>query len=147
MRIFVFLMAAICMPSLTSAATPVARAECKKPDVSFKSFLPRFTDDKAFRSIRTVLPLVARAGDGVTVPTSIELWTRTRTEALKTPLINSRQEMKKKGLVQNIGMLDAEYGYAEVFQGQPEADAIKLLYGFRRHGGCWFLEEFNDLSE
>jgi len=148
MRTFLSLLAvASCVPGLALAATPATWAKCKKPDASFKSFLPRFTDDKAFRGTRMVLPLVARAGDNVTTPATIEFWTRTHIQALKGPLVYSRAELKKKGLVQNIEMLQDDYGYAEVFQGQPEGDAIKLFYGFRRHDGCWFLEEFNDLSE
>jgi hypothetical protein len=133
--------------SSTVMAMPVTRTACENPDNSFKAFLSRFTDDRTFRENRIALPLVARAGDNVTSDESIALWTLAHIRALKYPLIYSRQEQKKKDILQRIELLQSDYGYAEVFLGQRDADAVKLLYQFRRNEGCWFLEELHDLGQ
>ncbi|MBA2589943.1 MAG: hypothetical protein H0U98_15115 [Alphaproteobacteria bacterium] len=126
-------------------ATPVTRTACETPDSSFKAFLPRFTDDRAFRESRIALPLVARAGDGVATEESIELWTLPHIKSLKYPLIHSRQEQKKNDILQRIDLLQPDY--AEVFLGEREADADRMLYKFRKNAGCWFLEELHDLGQ
>jgi|GEM_PF-1673808 len=133
--------------SSASVAVPMTMPVCKKPDISFQTFLRRFADDVAFQRSRIVLPLVARAGDGVTTETTIALWSLARIRALKDPLIYPRNALKREHLDQHIEMLDDRQGYAELFQFRDEADSVKLLYRFRRHGGCWALEEFNDISE
>jgi hypothetical protein len=134
-----------CSDSAVFAQTRVNPPLCKKADASFRSFLSRFTDDLEFQRGRLVTPLVARAGDNVTTEMTIELWTLDHIKSLKYPLIYSSRERKKQDLDQSILLQTKRY--AEVFQQQREADAIRMQYRFQYYTGCWFLIEVEDLGE
>jgi hypothetical protein len=129
-------------------AAPVATTvtHCNKPDGNFPAFLSRFTKDVDFQRARIIFPLVSRAGNGVTDPATIELWTMKDVKALTDPLIYSSAGRRAEGLIQSIAMMPGNR-YAEVVQDQREADVIMLRYRFGNFSGCWFLEEVDDLGE
>ncbi len=129
--------------SADDAINPTA---CKKMDASFKEFLSRFTDNKAFQRSRLVLPLVARFGNYLTVDAAVELWPLAKIEQMQDSLIFSTAERKKLNLSQEIVMFQSNR-YAEVYQANAgEADDTRVLFHFRNLKGCWFLEEIDDRS-
>lgn len=135
--------------TIIGAAPLFAQAEpfdgdCKEDEKSFRAFLSKFTDDKAFQLKRIVFPLVARFGNPqVTTPT-IELWGHGAIGDFKNPLILSRSERQRRGIEQRVTV--ATEAYSETYHFRPEADSYQILYLFRKYDGCWYLEGMHDTS-
>jgi len=132
----------------TASAVPVRYPSCAKPDASFKAFLQHFTNDTVFQRSRLSLPLVVRAGDGVTVSSTVELWDLKHIKELKDPLIYSDVQRQKANISLSVDLVHESPAVAEVWQAEKsEGDAVKLQYWFHKRDGCWFLAEFDDWSE
>jgi len=135
------------LTAATAHAVPLSYPVCTKPDGAFGAFLHKFVNDHTFQTSRIALPLVTRLGDGVTAESTLETWNKTRLGKLKDVLIYTDAERKQNDLIQTVGFVHSQPDVAEVFQGQKDADSIKLEYWFRKHEGCWYLAEFDDWSE
>jgi hypothetical protein len=118
--------------------------DCPGPDGSFNSFLARFTDDIEFQRHRVVDPLVYRTGSLYQQTTDVELWAVDKVQALKTPLVMSRKQRRRFGILQTITFVTADYAQAH-FE-KPEADSYRLALTFRKIDGCWYLEQLFDAS-
>src|SRR5258706_15036540 len=115
-------------------------------DASFKEFLSRFTDNKAFQRSRLVLPLVARFGNYLTVDAAAELWPFAKIEQMQDSLIFSTAERKKLNLSQEIVMVESKR-YSEAYQANTgERGGTRWSIHFRKLNGCMIAVAIDDRS-
>jgi len=152
LRIFI-LIVVICLftgcanQKVRSKNTPFQGYACKQPDKSFDDFLEQFSANKSFQESRYILPLVYRSGSyslandyGVTV----ELLNMEKIKSLNYSIFRSESERVKEGIGQQIELKTERY--VELLHYLPNADADMVLYKFKEINGCWFLQEFHDIS-
>jgi len=152
LRIFALIFALCLFNSCTntkvkSKNTPFQGYACQQPDKSFDDFLEQFSNNKNFQQSRYILPLVYRSGSyslandyGVTV----ELLNMEKIKSLNYSIFRSKSERIKENIEQQIELKTERY--IELLHYLPNADADMVLYKFSEINGCWFLQEFHDIS-
>jgi hypothetical protein len=132
------------MLTVLGAMSSAFATACPGPDVTFRSFLARCTDDSEFQRDRVVDPLIYRTGNPHDQTNNVELWDIEKVRALKQPLVMQKKTQRRHGINQSIPF--ATSLYAQAYYDKPEADSYRLLLTFRRIDGCWYLEQLYDLS-
>ncbi|HEX2590918.1 MAG TPA: hypothetical protein VHL34_05460 [Rhizomicrobium sp.] len=142
----------VCLSAVSLAGeVHLSNPKCPKPDTSFATFLKRFEEDAAFQHSRLAMPLVLRSGDDVTSEATIRLL-MTPDDIRKfygSPLIYSAKEREKLSLHEDISLFApaSARAAADVYQGQGDADSIRIALRFRTWSGCWVLEELDNYSQ
>lgn len=129
-----------CVLASTAVGAPAAQCEAASPE-PFAAFIERFSTQKAFSLARTQLPLrTLRWQYGDDAPTPVH-GRAERAELARQPTLASH--LQQNGLRGETDRVQAGAARYKVFK--PDTD-WQMVYHFRLHGNCWWLELFEDES-
>lgn len=124
---------------LAGTATPAMAADCPARD--FRGFLAAFMDNSAVQRAHVTVPLLSSTIDAEAEPEPATVVKRLTASQIRYPLVPTRADRTKSGLVTSTKSLSATD--TEVKLAQSDG-GYQLRYLFRKSGPCWTLVKMSD---